>query len=283
MILSQLASAKNSFYILNRDGILIQIDPASAFETKYPKKPGPTEAPKDISADEFENKLLPSITDDADKKILTDSYSKVEAEKKYILNKDKDNKKDLLVIRNILMKYNKDNEMYTGLDQHGAASPHNFPRVFEAKTKANFDFYFVWGVKFDNFYVNNTKLGNLDLGFALNLTNFVMPSLEFSLKYNFYLYGYPFEPFVGASLIGGFIDGFPIQLNVLGGADIFPMNNENIPENRNLFVNAEMRLGAALYAATYFDTGLNTEPIWKKLSWLIQGGFYTGVGYVWAN
>ena len=253
-------------------------------ETKYPKKPGPAEVPKEISSDEYENILLPAITDDTDKKILTDSFTKNEAEKKYVLNKDKDNKKDLALIRTILMKYNKDNEMQTGLDQHGAPSPHKFPRVFEAKTKANFDVYFVWGVKFDNFYTNNNvKLGNIMLGFALNLTNFVMPSLEFSLKYNFFLYGYPFEPYVGAALIGGFIDGFPIQLYVLGGADIFPMNNENRPDNRNLFVNAEMRLGAALYAATYFDTGLNTEPIWKKLAWLVQGGFYTGIGYVWTN
>ena len=283
LILSEMIFAKNSFFILNRDGILIQVDPASAFETKYPKKPGPSAVFKEISIDEFETKLLPTITEDADKQILTDSYSKNEAENKYVLKNEKDNKKDLLIIRNILMKYNKDNEMYTGLDQHGAPSPHKFPRVFEAKTKANFDVFFVWGVKFDNFYLNNVKLGNMMLGFSLNLTNFVMPSLEISLKYNYFLYGYPFEPYIGAALTGGFIDGFPIGLNIIGGADIFPMNNENRPDNRNLFVNAELRLGAVLYSATYFDTGLNTEPIWKKLAWLAQGGLYTGIGYVWAN
>lgn len=286
LILIPFAYSKNSFYIRNQYGALIKVDIGSAFEKKLPKKKGPTlkEVPREMEIDKFENEFLNTITDDADKDKLLQAYTKNETENKYIIKPQYENIVELTKIRNILMYYNKDNEMLTGLDQHGTPMPHNFPRVFEAKTKANFDIHFAWGVKFDNFYTaEDVKLGRMFLGFSVNLTNFTMPSLEIMVKYNFYLPDYPVEPYIGGLIYGGFMDGFPIGFSALGGADIFPFHYEDRVDNRNFFLSGELRVGTVLFAPIYFDTGENTEGIWKKLTLLGEGGFYAGWGYVWDN
>jgi hypothetical protein len=214
----------------------------------------------------FENSVITRISDQNEKTFFDDVY-KIK-KNKYIL---KIRWNDLEKIRAILMFANKDNEMLTGLDESGTPMPHNFSRVFETKSKANFDISFDWGVKFEN---------NVTLGFALKLTNFTMPSLEFLVKYNFNLKNYPFEPYVGAVLYGGFIDGFPIGLNAIGGLDIFPLTYENVSYNKNLYLSSELRLGAVLFCPVYFDSGLNNEGIWKKLKILAEGGFYIGIGNI---
>lgn len=276
--------AKNSFYILNRYGILIRVDPASGFIPKYAKNKGPRldEVPKEIDAETFEKYISEIITDENDRLILTDSYEKVEEGNKYVLKSEKDNISDLSKIRAVLLKYNKDNEIKNDLGEYGMPMPHKFPRVFEAKSKPYFDVHIAWGVKFDNFTINNgeTKLGNMIFGFSINLANFIMPSLEIMLKYNFYLPDYPVEPYIGGLIYGGFMDGFPIGFNVIGGVDLFPMHYEDVAENRNLFLNGELRIGPVINVPIYYDTGLNTEGIWKKIGILIDGGFYTGIGYI---
>ena len=108
-----------------------------------------------------------------------------------------------------------------------------------------------------------------------------MPSLEILVKYNFYIDDYPFEPYIGGVLYGGFLDGFPIGLNLIGGCDVFPMFYEDRDDNKKFYLSGELKVGAVLYAPIYYDTGLNTEGIWKKLSLLAEGGFYLGYGYIW--
>ncbi len=283
-LLPSILFAKNSFYLLNRYGILIRIDPKSGFVPKRPIKKGPRldEIPKEIETEVFENYINEIIDEEEDKKIMLESYEKIEEENKYVLKSEKDNIRDLTIIRFIFMKYNRENEMDNSLGQHGMPMPHNFGRVFEAKSKAYFDVHIAWGVKFDNFTINDgeTKLGNMILGFSINLANFIMPSLEIMLKYNFYLPDYPVEPFIGGLLYGGFMDGFPIGLNLIGGVDVFPTHYEDVPENRNMFLTAELRVGPVINVPIYYDTGLNSEGIWKKIGILIEGGFYTGIGYI---
>ncbi len=272
---------KNSFYILNRFGILVRVDPASGFVPNRPKNKGPRldEIPKEMTIEEFEKYLSEVITDEEDRITMNEFYEK--QEDKYILKSDKNNK-ELTRVRNVFLKYNKDNEINNDLGQNGMPMPHNFARVFEAKSKAYFDVHFAWGVKFDNFTINNgeTKLGNMVLGFSINMANFIMPSLEIMLKYNFYLPYYPVEPYIGGLIYGGFMDGFPIGINVIGGVDIFPTHYEDVYENRNLFLNAELRLGTVINVPIYYDTGSNSEGIWKKVGLLVEGGFYTGIGYI---
>ncbi|MCG8568574.1 MAG: hypothetical protein MJB14_00395 [Spirochaetes bacterium] len=177
-----------------------------------------------------------------------------------------------IILRVILLNNNQLNEMPTGPGTSGMPTPHRFPRVFEPKTKANLDIHFAWGFRFAN---------DLSLSFSINLTNFIMPSLEIMLKYNFDL-NHPdifFEPYVGGLIYGGFIDGFPIGLSAVGGMDFFPKHN--IDQSKNLYLSAEMRMGTVLYSQVYFDTGNNSEGIWKKLAWLAEGGFYFNTGYRW--
>lgn len=280
-ILPNLIFAKNSFYVLNRYGILIRVDPASGFVPNNPKNKGPRldELPEGMAIEEFERFVNDKITDEEDRIIMNEFYEK--QENKYILKSGKSNK-ELTVLRNVFLKYNKDNEMNNELGQNGMPMPHKFPRVFEAKSKAYFDVHIAWGVKFDNFTTNNgeTKLGNMALGFSVNLANFIMPSLEIMLKYNFYLPDYPVEPYIGGLIYGGFMDGFPIGINVIGGVDVFPTHFEPVYENRNLFINAELRVGPVINVPIYYDTGNNNEGIWKKIGVLIDGGFYTGIGYI---
>ncbi len=234
---------------------------------------------KQINADRFENFVLPKITDADDNSFIKSVYE--EKDKMYYLSFDVT---DLEKLRFIFMYLNRDNEKMTGLDQSGAPSPHNFPRVFEAKTKSNFDIQLAWGVKFTNIKnMDNVDIGYITLGFSLNLTNLVMPSLEIQLKYNFILYGYPVEPYAGAVLYGGFIDGFPIGLSAIGGADVFPLFYEKRKDNKNFYLTGEFRLGSVLYSKIYYDTGLNNEGIWKKLGILMEGGFYFGYGYIFDN
>lgn len=280
-LLPNFSFGKNSFYILNQYGVLIRVDPASGFVQNNPKNKGPRldELPKEMTIEEFEKFVNEVITDEADRIIMNEFYEK--QGDKYVLKSDKSNK-ELIELRNVFLKYNRDNEINNELGQHGMPMPHKFPRVFEAKSKAYIDVHIAWGVKFDNFTINNgeTKLGNMVLGFSINLANFIMPSLELMLKYNFYLPYYPVEPYIGGLIYGGFMDGFPIGINVIGGVDVFPMHFEPIAENRNLFLNAELRLGPVINVPIYYDTGSNSEGIWKKVGILIEGGFYTGIGYV---
>lgn len=223
-----------------------------------------------IPAYKFEKTILgKKISNNEDADLLKNHYKK--KKNNYYLNV---NWQEAEKLREIFLVLNKENELYTGLDQHGAPSPHKFPRVFEAKSKSHLDIHIVWGVKFTN---------DLMFGVSVNITNFVMPSLEFMLKYNFNVPDYPFEPYIGGVLYGGVLDGFPIGLSVIGGCDFFPLYTEDISQNKNLFLEAELRLGAVLYAPIYYDTGLNSEGIWKKLSFLGEGGFYFGTGYVWNN
>lgn len=234
---------------------------------------------KSVSIYSFENDIKNKISNVEEREFVMSVY--VKDKFKYILNIDL---KDPEKLRGIFMNLNKDNEMLTGLDEHGAPMPHNFARVFEAKSKSNFDVHFVWGIKFD--FIRNTdkvEIGYITFGFSINLTNFVMPSLELMLKYNFIIYGYPFEPYVGAILYGGFIDGFPIGLSAIGGCDFFPMYYEDRIDNKNFYLTAELRIGAVLYSRIYFDSGLNNEGIWKRLDVLGEGGFFFGYGYIFKN
>ena len=74
------------------------------------------------------------------------------------------------------------------------------------------------------------------------------------------------------------MDGFPIGFNVIGGVDFFPTHYEDVYENRNLFLNAELRIGPVINVPIYYDTGVNSEGIWKEIGILIDGGFYAGRG-----
>lgn len=273
---SMVLFGEGKFFIHNRYGALIKVDLESATVLKYPKKkgPAPMEVPRKIEQVKFENEIL-AMVDAAEKEILTKYYHYDETVYGYTLTIDTDSKKEFEAVRNIFMKYNKDNEIPTGLSEYGIPMPHNFPRVFEAKSKAHFDIHFAWGVKIEN--------GNypVTVGFSVNLTNFVMPSLEIMAKVNFIIEDYPFEPYVGGVLYGGFLDGFPIGLSAIGGCDFFPLYFENRDDNKNFYLSGELRIGTVLYAPIYFDTGLNSEGIWKKFSWLGEGGFYFGVGHIW--
>ncbi|MBP7553089.1 MAG: hypothetical protein KA885_06655 [Spirochaetes bacterium] len=178
-----------------------------------------------------------------------------------------------VLVRILLLYYNSDNEQYSGIDSYGMPTPHKFPRTFDPYVKPNFDIHFVWGYRFIN---------DLILGFSINFTNFVMPSLEISLKYNFASTGIKgIEPFVGGAIYGGFLDGFPIGFSALGGLDFLGESMGLTEHSKNLYLSAEARLGAVLYSEIYFDTGNNTEGIWKKFNVLAEGGFYFSSGYRW--
>ncbi|MCK4796329.1 MAG: hypothetical protein KAT05_03050 [Spirochaetes bacterium] len=340
-LLSFCAFSKNRFFLQNRLGALIKVDPASAYKLKHAEKKGPTlyEIPKTISKEEmfntylkkvnpkeyevlsayykiendiyvltinsddletlkkieniflmnrinvssvkkirdnvFEKRVLNKIRNDEEKKYLMSIY--IKDNKYYSLDIDWQNIDIFKKLREIFLKYNLKNEMYTGLDQHGTPMPHNFPRVHEAKSKAHFDIHFSWGVRLEN---------NLTIGFAFNITNFTMFSLELlMIKYNFDIPNYPFEPYVGGALYGGYADGFPIGINFLAGFDFFPLSttNNNYENDRNLFLTVEARIGPVIYIPTYYDTGLNTETIYKEIGVLMDGGLYFGYGYIFDN
>ncbi|HOV14170.1 MAG TPA: hypothetical protein PK771_07795 [Spirochaetota bacterium] len=180
----------------------------------------------------------------------------------------------IVVLRSIFLYYNKDNEMPVELDIYGSPSPHKFPRISEAKSKALFDIHFVWGGK----WVDPTDPNkNVSLMFGINLTNFVMPSLEVSVKYNFHIPSYPFSPYIGGALYGGFWDGFPIGISLMGGSDVYP--TFLLDNKTNFYILGETRIGVILLTGIYFDTGYNNEGIYKKFKVLAEGGFYAGVGY----
>lgn len=267
--------ADGKFFIQNRYGFLVKVDPASGLVPKHPLKKGPTpeEVPDELTIEEYEE--MYSKLGKKERKVLEEGYT-LDGDR-YVLAVDRSDKKAFEKVRWLFMLLNEDNEMLTGLEQHGTPMPHKFPRVFEPKTKANFDIHIGWGVKFEN--------GNypITLGFSVNLTNFVMPSLEIMLKTNFIIDGYPIEPYVGGVLYGGFLDGFPIGLSAIGGVDAFPRFYETGTDNKNFFVSGELRLGAVLYSSVYYDSGINSEGIWKKLSLLAEGGFYFSYGYIWYD
>jgi hypothetical protein len=167
--------------------------------------------------------------------------------------------------------------METGIDKYGAPSPHRFPRVFNPKTQGAIDIQFCWGYRFEDPANPNT---NATLEFSLSLVNFVMPSLEILVKYNFIIPDNPtISPYIGGVLYGGFIDGFPIGLSFLGGTDIYPTYYRD--QKTNFYLLAEARLGAVIFSRKYFDTGSNSDGIWKKIGVLAEGGFYFGTGYRW--
>jgi hypothetical protein len=90
--------AKHSFYILNRYGILIRVDPASGFVPKHPKNKGPRldEVPKEFEADFFEKYISEIVTDEVDRLILIQAYEKIEEENKYVLKSENMNFLNLL-------------------------------------------------------------------------------------------------------------------------------------------------------------------------------------------
>ncbi len=338
------SAVRGRFFLENRYGLLIKVDPASAYKGNYPEKKGPRldEIPVSFSREEFEQGLLSKVNNISDKNFLTKIYSagedgnyklnidfenvivltkiqnifisgglfvkniksikksyyedtvltKVSNEERDFLNKyykltnlnyipelNWDAIDKALILRSLLLKYNEKNEIYNGLEASGSPMPHNFPRVHNAKSKAHFDIHIAWGVNIKN----DAIPGNLNVGFSINITNFTMFSLEvINIRYNFELNDYPFEPYVGFTLYGGYADGFPIGFNLLGGIQVYPLSihMDSIDLNRTLFANGELRLGPVIYVPMYYDTGLNTETIYKKIGVLMEGGFYTSIGYI---
>ncbi len=262
--------SEDRFYIRGRSGILIKVDPVTAFESRYAETKGPRmeQIPAELMIENF-NELVNSCGSQAAKDVLNDSYT-IEGDYGYAVIRNDLNEQQKTSLRNVFLILNRDNEIPNGLMSSGSPSPHRFPRVFNAESKPYFDITFNWGVKFDN---------NITLDFGVNLSNFVMPSLEIGLKYNFIIPGYPVEPFIGGVLYGGFMDGFPIGLSAVGGVDVFPCYFENLHSD-NFFITAELRLGAVLFVPVYFDTGRDDETIYKELGILAEGGFYLGSGYI---
>jgi hypothetical protein len=220
-----------------------------------------------------------------EKKYITKYYLYDKSSKFYLLKQNLTDQDKIIIgeqliplfVRVIFLQYNKDNEMETGLDLSGAPSPHNFPRTFNPKTQGAIDIQFCWGYKFEDSRDPNI---NATLEFSINLTNFVMPSLEILVKHNFIINDNPtISPYIGGVLYGGFMDGFPIGLSFLGGTDIFP--TYYLDQKTNNYLLAEGRLGAVIFSRTYFDTGSNSDGIWKKIGILAEGGFYFGTGYRW--
>lgn len=314
------SDSNNLFQV--RTGILVKIDPASAFTPNYAVYPGPTldEIPDEMAAAEFEEMFLNKITgpidktfvlyiyemndsiytlrDDLmlvsidsslikervigdikrrDKNIFFDNYDLDRESNTYNIKDTVDDEQLALISTdiakfifwNLILEYNTDNEIPTGVDISGMPMPHGFPRVFEPKTRANFDLSIGWGNVYDN---------NVTLRFSINLTNLVMPSLEVAVKYNFETDNDTFSPFVGGSLYGGLIDGFPIGIGAIGGIDFFPLDENS--NDRQLFYSLEARIGGVLFASTYFDKGRRRGGIWKDTSWLLEGGLYFATGYI---
>jgi hypothetical protein len=236
--------------------------------------------PEEINSSVIKNNILRNIN--SPEKKLISKYYKIEKSKLFYKinpNLTENDKTEIssklipLLVRVIFLEYNKDNEMETGITVNGSASPHMFPRVWDARTRSAIDIHFCWGWK----DVGGSKVG---LEFSLNLTNFIMPSLEIAVQYNFVIPDYQFiEPYIGGALYGGFMDGFPIGISLIGGTDIYPTYNKD--GKTNFFILSEARLGAVLYSKIYFDSGENTEGIWKKMGILAEGAFYIGTGYRW--
>ncbi|OHD10817.1 MAG: hypothetical protein A2086_15120 [Spirochaetes bacterium GWD1_27_9] len=226
-------------------------------------------------------KNIISNLNDKEKKVFEKNYKLDKQKKFYVINSSLSDEQKLAIsnqvipylIRVVFLEYNRENEMQTGFNNPGSPMPHKFPRVFDASSKGYFDIHFVLGYRFED--PNDPNI-NFTFGAGLNLTNIIMPSLELSFKHNFHLSGYAFEPYIGGVIYGGWMDGFPIGFSFMGGADLFPMDKDG---NRNFYVLGEARLGIVLYSQIYFDTGKNTEGIWKKLSILAEGGIYLGAGY----
>lgn len=329
--------AKNSFFLENRDGILVKVEPSSAYKGNYPEKKGPALGEIKLIFEEkefndfslkiltnekeillsvykkdgnnyllnseleelvkvariienskiaifsyekinkkiFEEKILASLRNE-EKDLLTKRYKLIG--NNYHLQTDIDKIKKLYKVREIFLKYNEKNEIYNGLEVDGSPMPHSFPRVHNAKSKAHFDIHLAWGVRIED----KSFPGSITIGFALNITNFTMFSLELiTFKYGFDLINNPLEPYIGFGIYGGYLDGFPIGINLFGGVMAYPISIAyNDPVNRKMYILGEVRMGPVIYVPVYFDTGLNTETIYKKISVLMEGGIYTGFGYI---
>lgn len=261
--------ADEGFFLQGRTGVMVKIDPLTGFKPNYPEVKGPVadDIKRSFTYTEYEVVKKEVYDIYRDKVNIDDFYGKIE--ELYVLKDIND--ADMAKLRQVFLSINKKNEIFTGLTHYGMPMPHNVPRVFDPVTKANFDIHFVMGYRFEN---------NLSLAGSINLTNFMMPSLEIMVKYNFDTGDkYAVEPFVGGVIYGGVLDGFPIGFNMISGIDYYP--EYFIEDNRktNIFVSGELRIGTVLYTAVYYDSGINSEGIWKKLSWLLEGGIYAGSGY----
>lgn len=231
---------------------------------------------KKIKIHIFNNKILP-LLNESDTNFIKKYYKLSANSKLYNSTLDWKTIDKFVEIRMVLLQLNRDNEIKSDIDDYGSPMPHNFPRVHNAKTKANFDIHLTWGVRLDN---------DLTIGFGLNITNFTMFSLELlMIKYNFNIPGYPFEPYIGGALYGGYADGFPIGINFLGGFDFFPFAKQanNFTTERKFYLSTEVRIGPVIYIPRYYDTGLNTETIYKKIGVLMEGGLYFAYGYIFDN
>jgi hypothetical protein len=222
-------------------------------------------------------KKLP--TDEAD--WVKNLYEPGDDGKAWLLKADSETLDKLEKVRGVFLHLNGANEIPMDfVENYGTPMPHNFPRVHFAKSKALVDIQLAWGARIENPSVP----GNFTVGFALNIQNFTMFSLELiTFKYNFKVPGVDIiEPYVGFALYGGYADGFPIGFNMLAGFDIYPVDDFITGgfEDHSFFVSGEVRLGPVLYIPTYFDTGLDTETIYKKAVFLIENGYYFGVGYI---
>jgi hypothetical protein len=309
------SDSDNLFQI--RTGVLVKIDPGLTPNYAPDDGPTPEEIPEEMPEDQFEEMFLNKITGQSDKAFVLSIYenrdgryilrndiilSSIDASliKERVIGDIKRRDKAILfdnyqlnrtsmtynitdetkteeisrdvakfIFWNIMLEYNTDNEIPTGLDISGMPMPHGFPRVFEPRTKANFDLCIGWGNVYDN---------DITLRFSINLTNFVMPSFEIAVKYNFETDNDTLSPFIGGALYGGVLDGFPIGINAIGGIDFYPIEpNEN---NREFFYSLESRFGGVLYTSTYFDKGQKAGGIWKDTAWLLEGGLYFNTGYI---
>ncbi|HBD93775.1 MAG: hypothetical protein A2015_00720 [Spirochaetes bacterium GWF1_31_7] len=263
-----LLNASDGFYLKGRSGILVKTDIKSGLKKNYPikKGPGEDEVPKILTSEDFDS-LVNTITHENDKKAFENCYEKVD-DSYLLISNDVSTK----IARGILLKYNNNNEIPSGIDDHGTPMPHRFPRVFNPKTKVNIDFCFAWGYRFKE---------NVSLDFSFNLTNFIMPSLELGVNYHFDLGdSYNFEPFIGTLIYGGFIDGFPIGFSLAGGLDFFPVIKDD-KMTKNFFIGPELRIGTVWFTDIYYDTGVNSEGIWKNFNLLGEAGFYVNSGYRW--
>ena len=72
----------------------------------------------------FEKYISEIVTDEDDKKIMTEDYEKLDEENIYVLKKEKDHFNELRKIRAVFLKYNKENEINTILTYINSLDDH---------------------------------------------------------------------------------------------------------------------------------------------------------------
>ncbi len=159
------------------------------------------------------------------------------------------------------------NNIPTGIGQYGSADSHGFPRVLESKVAPYGELYFMWGYKFPKVF---------SLGFSIFASNFVMPYLTFDFKFSFKEKDIV-RPYAFLSAYGGLFDGFPIGITAGGGIDIY--------FNEHFYLLVESKIGAEIFVSSYYDDGINSNPIWHWDSTYAYGvfGIYIGIGYQFKN